>query len=374
MAVETAFISSAQAGFESFREAARLGVERAGMHPVMAGPAGARTGGPHDALLAEVRAAEVFVLVLGARYGSLAASGRSPTEDEYDEALARGKPILVFVHDVDMPPEQRAFLERVRGAWDRGELYEKFATPEQLTLAIATALARWKTGSGGESVETASRDAVELARGQQAPGASSSGVAARIALVPTIREPLLGPLELEDAHLPEILMTAVRATRLASHSVGLTARVTRAGVAIASTSTADWITITIELGVDGTIVAQAPVRSTTSRLGSFVDPDKFTSFVTAAGEFAKLAWERIDASSVIQRAAVAASLPDSTYTGWGNVTGNMIRMSTASFDATAPIPAKVYQRGALGQDRYARELTAAMARTFADAGATSPAS
>ena len=280
----------------------------------------------------------------------------------------------MFVHDVDMQPEQSAFLKRVRGTWDRGELYEEFSTPQELTVAIATALARWKTGSRGEAVDAASRDAVDLARGSQRQGGGSSGVAARIAIVPTIRERLLGPLELEDADLPELLMTAMRATHVASHNVGLSARVSSGGVAIASTNTDDWITVTTDVGVDGTIVAQGPVRSTTSRLGSFVDPDRFTAFVTAAGEFAKLAWERIDASSVIQRATVAASIPDPTYKGWGNVTGNMIRMSTGSFDATAPIPAKVYQRGALGQDRYARELTAAMARTFADAGATSSAS
>jgi hypothetical protein len=339
----------------------------------MAETAGARTGGPRGALLDEVRAADVFVLVLGARYGQRGASGRSPTEDEYTEALAGEKPILVFVHDTDMEDEQRAFLNRVRGSWDKGELYERFSTPEELALGVATALGKWRAGDAAESIDDARDGALRLARGDVRRGGMSSGVAARVALVPTVRDRLLGPLELEDPTLAGTVMAAARQTGLAAQTVGLKDRISSLGIAIESTTTDDWITIVIGVGSDGSIVAQASVRSTSSRLGSFVDPTRFTAFVTAAGEFAKLVWDAIDPSGLIKRAAVTASIPDSTYKGWGNVTGNSIRMSTASFDATAPVPPEIYQRSALGQERYARELAAAMGRAFADAGATTSA-
>lgn len=41
---------------------------------------------------------DYYVLVIGGRYGSIDASGLSYTEKEYDFAVARGKPILAFIH------------------------------------------------------------------------------------------------------------------------------------------------------------------------------------------------------------------------------------------------------------------------------------
>lgn len=48
---------------------------------------------------------DYYVLIIGARYGSLDAEGVSYTEREYDYAVASGKTVLVFVHkDIDQIP------------------------------------------------------------------------------------------------------------------------------------------------------------------------------------------------------------------------------------------------------------------------------
>src|SRR4051812_19782868 len=87
------FISSVSGGFEAVRQGARDAVESVGMRPVMAEMVGARPQSPQSALLGEVAHADIYLLLVGARYGELGASGMSPTEEEFEEAKRRNKPI-----------------------------------------------------------------------------------------------------------------------------------------------------------------------------------------------------------------------------------------------------------------------------------------
>ena len=61
-----------------------------------------------------------MILLLGARYGTAQASGLSPTHEEY--RAARGTtPVFVFVQaDVTPEPEQKTFIDEVRGWEDAG--------------------------------------------------------------------------------------------------------------------------------------------------------------------------------------------------------------------------------------------------------------
>src|SRR5438876_7119319 len=100
MAVPSVFISSVQRGFEEYRRAAEAGVERAGMHAVMAEHQSASPSAPRRALLDEVAASDIYLLVLGSRYGLAGENARSPTEDEYDEAVRTNRPIIVMIQSV----------------------------------------------------------------------------------------------------------------------------------------------------------------------------------------------------------------------------------------------------------------------------------
>jgi hypothetical protein len=51
---------------------------------------------PSTGLLAEVAAADICLLILAQRYGTPRASGLSPTEEEFEEAKRRNKPIVVL--------------------------------------------------------------------------------------------------------------------------------------------------------------------------------------------------------------------------------------------------------------------------------------
>jgi hypothetical protein len=92
-------------------------------------------------------------LILGRRYGTPCASGLSPTEEEFEEAKRRNKPIVVLRQEVEMEPEQREFKTRsTGGSWDEGR--RPSATP---LLQRAREIRRWlgirKTASRSTDVE-----------------------------------------------------------------------------------------------------------------------------------------------------------------------------------------------------------------------------
>jgi hypothetical protein len=137
---ETVFISSVIGGFEAVRQAAREAVESMGMRPVMAEMAGARPQSPQHALLGEVADADVYLLLLGARYGEPGASGVSPTEEEFAEAKRRNKPIVILRQDVAMEPAQQEFLARAGGGWEEGSLWDRFTDERDVGMKVVRAL------------------------------------------------------------------------------------------------------------------------------------------------------------------------------------------------------------------------------------------
>ena len=136
---ETVFISSVIEGFEPVRHAAREGVESMGMRPVMAEMAGAQPQSPQRAFLGEVATADVYLLLLGARYGEPGASGVSPTEEEFEEAKRRNKPIVILRQDIAMEPQQQEFLARAGGGWEEGSLWDRFTDERDVGMKVVRA-------------------------------------------------------------------------------------------------------------------------------------------------------------------------------------------------------------------------------------------
>lgn len=133
------FISSVMRDFAAERDTARAAVSSLRLQPVMAEDFGAQPYSPQIACLEGVRSSDVYLGVFGSRYGSRTASGKSATEEEFDEALARGVPILCFVQSGEKEPELEAFLQRVR-QYETGFLVARFTTPAELTLGVVQAL------------------------------------------------------------------------------------------------------------------------------------------------------------------------------------------------------------------------------------------
>ena len=121
---ETVFLSSASSDLGECREAAYRAIEGLdGYHCVRMEDFGARDAMPDEFCRQKVTECDLFVGLLGHCYGSTpAGSDKSYTQQEYEAAVAEGKPRLMFLTADDFPtfppaadpdPRQQAFRRKV---------------------------------------------------------------------------------------------------------------------------------------------------------------------------------------------------------------------------------------------------------------------
>jgi hypothetical protein len=95
-----------------------------------------------EACLAGVVAADVYVLLLGPKYGDpFPDTGLAPTHEEFAAARNRGIPILVFTKNTAEPdePAQEEFKKEV-GHYVNGRFWKSFDDPMSLNIAVGKAL------------------------------------------------------------------------------------------------------------------------------------------------------------------------------------------------------------------------------------------
>lgn len=107
------FVSSVIGGFESYRAVVRSAIVLMGDQAVMVEDFGARPHSSEVACLSEVAQSDIYLLVMGERYGFETEQGISVTQAEFREARASGRPILVFMQAIDMEPKQQEFRQEV---------------------------------------------------------------------------------------------------------------------------------------------------------------------------------------------------------------------------------------------------------------------
>lgn len=132
------FVSSVIEGLEDERRAVAGAIREVGAEPVWFEEFGARDQDPEQAYLSEVDMSDVYVGILGSRYGGQdPATGYSATHAEYVRAVERGLRISVWVLDVDdMAGHQRDFLSEVRTYFTT----ETADSPERLAARVAARL------------------------------------------------------------------------------------------------------------------------------------------------------------------------------------------------------------------------------------------
>lgn len=133
------FISSVIKGMESFRDAAATAARTLRHEVLRSEDFGARPDSPQQACFAGVRAAEVVIVLLGARYGAKQPSGLSATHEEYREARGRCEVLAFVQRDVEREPKQEAFVREVRD-WAGGVYTADFSTIEDLRDAVTRGL------------------------------------------------------------------------------------------------------------------------------------------------------------------------------------------------------------------------------------------
>jgi hypothetical protein len=143
----------------SFVQAALDAVSRANMAPVDMRYFAARDGKPADYCRQRVRECDVYVAVIGFRYGSMVpGQAASYTELEFDEASIAGLPRLVFLLDKPAGLSARltdadrgaveGFRQRLRSA---GLVVRAFTSADALELEVFHALIEVTAGRTGAS-------------------------------------------------------------------------------------------------------------------------------------------------------------------------------------------------------------------------------
>ena len=365
--MQSIFVSSIQEGYADVREAARRAVESLGMRPLMAELAGASPSSPQRALLDLVAEADVLLLILGSRYSK-------PTEDEFDEARRRAKEILVLRQSGDADPEQEEFVRRVAGGWEGGRLWGSFADASDVGFAVVRALTNLTSQARAADLRPqAEARARELAAGQESRGYfGGSGSVARVAHAPLLAGVLLDAVRLDEVGLGDRIASLARAHNLVAQSVGIEARVTRAGVALAHTGGYSTRSPVIEVCVDGAVVCDLDVAGDDNFGGMRVDPTKLERGIAGGGEFASAVWAALDEREEVQHVAVAVAIPDAQHKVFGSSTGRN-SISMGGFDrlttVLVPEPPAVVRRAEVGSDDLTRRLISEVRRVFVDAGA-----
>ncbi|PYS71302.1 MAG: hypothetical protein DMF73_11030 [Acidobacteria bacterium] len=150
------FLSSTHLDLSDYRSRATEAIERLDQQVGRMEVFGARPEGAREASLREVETCELFVGIYAHRYGyQPAGSDISITEAEYRQAQRLGKPIFCFVvkEDYPWPPTMieeepgRTKLRAFKTEIETSLVLEKFTSPDDLALKVATSLGRYITQS-----------------------------------------------------------------------------------------------------------------------------------------------------------------------------------------------------------------------------------
>ena len=188
------FVSSIIEGFETFREAARRGIEAAGCEPILVNeqtPSVPKS--PRNACLDAVASCDIYVAIIGERGGWTAPSGKLVVEEEFEEARRRNLPVFVFIHNTERDAEAERLAHRLSD-FVQGYFRVEVDDPDELEHEIQRALTDFTKDIPPSSMDLpAVQDRISEA---QPVGQDPS---LRVVLAPQRREEIISPLRLESA-------------------------------------------------------------------------------------------------------------------------------------------------------------------------------
>ena len=199
------FISSLIRGMESERAAVKDAIITLGHEPIMAEGFAAQDSSPQIACLNGLRQSDLFLLILGDRYGAAQASGLSATHEEFEEAR-NSKPVLGFRHEPSNPePAQQRFIEAV-GGW-MGQHWNEFNTSEQLGRQVTRAIHEWQLANASGPLDVSALDARALTLlPETRTGTVSTNALLALTIATGPNQPLLRARQIEDSALADELL------------------------------------------------------------------------------------------------------------------------------------------------------------------------
>ncbi len=308
---------------------------------------------------------------MGPRYGDVGASGRSPTEDEFDHARSLGKDILVLVYDGSREPEADEFLRRVQGSWEEGFYAPRFTGPGQVVgLTVRSLRELAERRAGGAAAPEAQARAAHLATGERRGGYGSRS-RLRVALVPVGSPVLLDPMRLDDAALIDRLAGALRTAGVVPQTAGIQTQVSGDGVLLQATQSRAWQSTDATIGADGSIAIELDVAAGGMLGSGQVDHGRVNSAVAGAAAFAQIVWGEVDDRGQVRQVAAAIGVPDAQGKLYVmRSTGNSSRVPMGGpATVVVPQPALLLRREDVGAEESRNRLVVSLKRAFADHGA-----
>lgn len=187
------FVSSVVDGFQEFRAAAKRGIARADAHPVLVNEdQPATSSSSRNACLDLVQSSDLYLMILGARGGWTAPSGKLVVEEEYEHARSRKIPQLIFLQDV---PRDRAadLLAATVSNYTEGVFRKTFSTSSELEALVESAV---RSALTPMSLPTTPPSTIQtrLAAAERSDGYPSL----RFVLAPERREEVVTPMAIES--------------------------------------------------------------------------------------------------------------------------------------------------------------------------------
>ena len=146
------FISSTTQDLQPERDAVEQAIAGLRLEAIRSEKVGSQSISPREACLIMAQQCDVYLGILGGRYGHVLREGISATEFEFNRAREVGKPILLYRKDVpedELELEQKAFIERL-GEFDKGYYVHEFTpldVPDQLREQVQQDIQRLLSGA-----------------------------------------------------------------------------------------------------------------------------------------------------------------------------------------------------------------------------------
>ena len=133
------FISSVVNGFEDERTVACNAVKATGAIPILSENFVASPKDPRSVCLTEVEKSNVYVGILGDKYGWVSSSGLSVTHEEYEHAKKLAIPRYIFISEGAKEPKQADLINQIE-SYERGVFRNKYSNTSDLYDKIYAAL------------------------------------------------------------------------------------------------------------------------------------------------------------------------------------------------------------------------------------------
>jgi len=356
------------------RESARAAVDSLQMRPVMFETAPASRDDSRRALLDELGRCDVVLLLLGTEYGERTERGVSATEDEFNEAVTRGIPVIALVQNVERSAEQEEFVARVRGTWSDGRFAPEFTDASDVGFAVVSALNAWRQGGASTEQQAAAlQRSRTLAVGSDRAGQGGSGAKVRAVFVPVGERVLIDAVMFGEPTLGDDIGMGLRTSGLVRHDMAMTQQLTAEGVEFHAASTRGFEQLRFLVARDGAVLAEGAVASTGSFTSMVIEAPKVRKVIEQSCALAQNAWTRIDRRDDIRDLAVTVAVPDSGMTVYSDseFTGSSLSMGSMFGSAAvivAPDPPRLARREEVGTAELVDQLVAEVRQAFVLAG------